>query len=89
MDINYKAKLLGDFVTKYQHSQDPTIQAFIKEHNLGLPLGYALDAKMITLTDDVMGEYFIETTYDDLCEFFMCDPSIIYESVDQMLPSLE
>ena len=85
MDIRDKSKILSEFISKYQHAENESMQAFIKTHNLGLPLAYAFDANWIEIKDAVV-TYFIESTYDDLVEFFMCDPSIEYSSVDEMLP---
>lgn len=89
MDINDKARILGEFVSKYKDNPNESIQAFIQVHNLGLPLGYALDAKMITLTDTGFAEYLIESSYDDLCVFLQCDPALSYASVDEMFPTEE
>lgn len=85
MDIRDKAKILGQFVTKYKDSPNEAMQDFIKVHNLGLPLGFALDADWIEIKHDII-EYFIESTYDDLVKFLMCDPAIEYSSVEEMLP---
>jgi hypothetical protein len=89
LDINDKAKILGEFLSKYKAEPNDSIQAFIRTHDLGLPLAYALDAKMITLTDTALAEYFIESTYDDLCVFLQCDPALSYASVDEMFPPEE
>lgn len=85
MDIKDKSKILGQFISRYKDSENETIQAFIKIHNLGLPLAYALDADWIDIKHGLV-EHFIETTYDDLVVFFMCDPALDYSDVDQMLP---
>lgn len=89
MDINDKSKILGEFLSKYKDNANVSIQAFIRTHDLGLPLAYALDAKMITLTDTALAEYFIESTYDDLCVFLQCDPALFYSSVEEMFPPEE
>lgn len=85
MDIKDKSKILSQFISRYKDSENETIQAFIKLHNLGLPLGYALDTDLIEIKHS-LAEYFIESTYDDLVVFFMCDPALDYADVDEMMP---
>jgi hypothetical protein len=89
LDINDKAKILSQFVSKYSSTDDETIQDFIHGHNLGLPLSYALHHDYVTFVDNGWATMFVENTYDDLCEFVMCDPSLFYNDISEMITNID
>lgn len=89
MDIKDKANILSQFVSKYATNDNDSVQEFIRSHNLGLPLSYALVHDYVTFVDNGWANMFVENTYDDLCDFLMCDPSLDYDNIDQMSSMLD
>lgn len=88
MDINDKAKILTQFLSKYKNNDNEDITEFIRVHDLGLPIAYSLHYGYVTLVDNGWAQMFIENAYDQLCEMLMCDPSLDYDNVEEMITVL-
>lgn len=78
-----QANLICDFSAKYKNSGQ--FNDFFTEHNMGVPLALALSMNMVTGVQGI-GEMHIEDTYEDMVvNIFGNDPSVRYDSIDQMV----
>jgi hypothetical protein len=81
--LKHQAKLICDFSEKYKRGGQ--FDDFFTEHNMGVPLALALDMGMVTGVQGI-GEMHIEDTYEDMVvNIFGNDPSVRYDSIDQMV----
>lgn len=71
MDIKEKAEAICDFA--HQHLNDPDYEDFFKEHNMGIPLAYALSLKMVP-TIEGAGVIIIDDTYESVCSLMLEPP---------------
>lgn len=83
MDIRKKADLLVQFSVKYRNN--PDLSSFFDEHDISIPLAYALDLGMVAELTGI-GEVMIEEAYEYMVtEIFSNDPSVEYKTIDEMM----
>lgn len=79
--LETKVKILDAYWLAF--SQDEEHSDFIEMHDIGLPLAVLLSLDCAVAT--TKGIEWIETDYDDLCEYLGVDRHGDYSSLDDML----
>jgi hypothetical protein len=82
--LETKTQILNDFWVSF--SQDDEHTDFITLHDIGLPLAVLLSLDCAVATPK--GIEWIETDYDDLCEYLGVDRHGEYASLDDLMEIL-
>lgn len=78
-----QARLICDFSHRYRKSGQ--FDDFFAEHDMGVPLAYALVMDMVPSIHGI-GEIHIEDTYEDMVrDVFGNDPNQFFDSIDDMI----
>jgi len=85
--LKEQAKLICDFSHRYRRSGQ--FDDFFAQHDMGVPLAYALVMDMVPSVHGI-GELHIEETYEDMVrDIFGNDPNQFFESIDEMIREVE
>ena len=77
---NIKYAILSDLWTQYKTDKD--MADFFEYNDLGLPLSFAIEQKIVESTP--IAQVYIEETFELLVESLGLDPEEEYESLDEM-----
>jgi hypothetical protein len=78
---NIKYAILSDLWTQYKTDKD--MADFFEYNDLGLPLSFAIEQKIVDSTP--IAQVYIEETFELLCESLGLDSDDEYESIEEML----
>lgn len=76
-----KCAILSDLWINYRMNEE--LQDFVAYNDLGLPLGYFIHTKLVTVTDE--GIPYVEDTFNHLCMGLDMDPNGEYESLSDLM----
>lgn len=85
-DFEMRCEILGDLWINYR--SDEGFESFIEYNDIGLPLAYLLSAKVVKTVDD-MAVAFIDETWDLLLASLELEEDIGFESLEELLSSIE
>lgn len=85
-DFEMRCEILGDLWINYR--SDEGFESFIEYNDIGLPLAYLLSAKVVKTVDD-MAIAFIDETWDLLLASLELEEDIGFESLEELLSSIE
>jgi hypothetical protein len=77
---NIKYAILSDLWTQYK--TDKNMADFFEYNDLGLPLSFAIEQKIVESTP--IAQVYIEETFELLCESLSLDSDDEYESIEEM-----
>jgi hypothetical protein len=77
---NIKYAILSDLWTQYKEDKD--MADFFEYNDLGLPLSFAIEQKIVESTP--VAQVYIEETFELLVESLGLDTDEEYESIDEM-----
>ena len=77
---NIKYAILSDLWTQYKEDED--MADFFEYNDLGLPLSFAIEQKIVESTP--IAQVYIEETFELFCESLGLDSDEEYESMEEM-----
>lgn len=79
-DFNTKCEILSEFYEGFK--TDPKFSDFFEYNDLGLPLAFMIEAKIVESTP--VAESYINETFELFCEALDLDSDEEFESLDEM-----
>ena len=79
-EYSIKCEILSEFYEAFR--TDPKFSDFFEYNDLGLPLAFMIEAKIVESTP--IAETYINETFDLFCEALNLDSDEEFESLDEM-----
>jgi hypothetical protein len=84
-EMNRKIAVLADLYLNYRDENQ--FKEFADYNDIGLPLAHLVQQRLCTMTKEA--EIYVDETYDLLISAMGVDPELDYQTIDDMLESME